>query len=73
MAETKKPGKNPKIIQVFFDGMGQISGVLYDNGRVFLWNWTKWPYSGDGKDRVGEGYWAELTYPDLNAIDKQKA
>jgi hypothetical protein len=59
-----KSPKAPKIVEVFTDQEGSISGVLYSDGRVFLWNWKKRPNEFD-KNPFGEGYWAELTYPDL--------
>jgi hypothetical protein len=62
--ESKKPVKKPKIIQVLTDKDGLLAGVLYDNGRVFLWNWKKRPNQFD-KNPLGEGYWGELTYPNL--------
>ena len=43
------------------DSVGLLSGVLYSNGRVFLYTYTKLP---DGKNS-GEGFWAEMAYPDL--------
>jgi hypothetical protein len=42
-------------------GDGYLTGVLYSNGRVFFWTYTKLP---QGKDN-GEGFWAEIAYPDL--------
>jgi hypothetical protein len=48
--KSKKPV--PKIVQVMTDSVGLLSGVLYSNGRVFLWTFTKPP---EGKD-PGEGF-----------------
>jgi hypothetical protein len=61
--EPKKPGKKPKIIQVLINNNG-LFGVLYDNGRVFFWNWTRLADPFDA-NKKGEGYWGELTYPKL--------
>jgi hypothetical protein len=60
MAEKKPPA--PKIIQVMTTDHGRLVGVLYANGRVFFWTYTKLP---EGKG-AGEGFWAEMAYPDLN-------
>jgi len=57
-----KAPKKPKIVQVIGDMDGRLAGILYDNGRVFLWNWTT----------DDEGTWAELTYPDLEAIHQNQ-
>ena len=62
---AKRTAKQPKITQVLTDNQGYLIGVLYDNGRVFLWNYTKFP-SKHLQD-MGEGYWSELNYP--NEID----
>ena len=61
--EPKKPGKSPKIIHVFTGKDGSLAGVLYSDGRVFLWNYTRLPNQYDCPS--GEGYWGELTYPNL--------
>jgi hypothetical protein len=61
---VKRPPKKPKIIQVITDNQGYLIGVLYDNGRVFLWNYTKFP--NKGLQDMGEGVWSELNYPNLN-------
>jgi hypothetical protein len=61
MPDKKSPA--PKIIQVMTDVDSALAGVLYSNGRVFLWTYTKPP---EGKD-PGEGFWAEMAYPELNA------
>jgi hypothetical protein len=64
MPDEKLPGKKspaPKIVQVMTYGDGYLTGVLYSNGRVFFWTYTKLP---QGKDN-GEGFWAEIAYPDL--------
>jgi hypothetical protein len=57
MPDKKSPA--PKIVQVMTTSEGLISGVLYSNGRVFLWTWTD--------VMKGQDQWAELLYPDLNA------
>ena len=68
MAESgypaKRTAKQPKIVQVVADNQGYLIGVVYDNGRVFLWNYTKFP-SRSLQD-AGEGYWSELNYPNLD-------
>jgi hypothetical protein len=62
MADEKRLNKlGPKIVQVMTDSVGLLSGVLYSNGRVFLYTYTKLP---DGKN-PGEGFWAEMAYPEL--------
>jgi hypothetical protein len=60
---AKRAGKKPKITQVITDNQGYLIGVLYDNGRVFLWNYTKFP--SKAIQDAGEGYWSELNYPRL--------
>jgi hypothetical protein len=50
----------PKIVQVCVDRTGDISSILYSDGRVFLFR-----YTGVSATGVMEGYWAELTYPNL--------
>jgi hypothetical protein len=62
--ESKKPVKKPKIIQVITRKDGLIAGVLYDNGRAFLWTYTKKP-NPFSENAAGEGYWSELSYPQL--------
>jgi hypothetical protein len=48
----------PKISQVMTAADGSLAGVLYSNGRVFLWYYT---------DKMnGMGFWKEMVYPDLN-------
>jgi hypothetical protein len=69
--ESKKPVKKPKILQVFTGKDGLLAGVVYDNGRVFLWTYTKTPNQYDCP--VGEGYWGELTYPSLEEISVKPA
>jgi hypothetical protein len=59
----KRAGKKPKITQVITDNQGYLIGVLYDNGRVFLWNYTKFP--SKSLQDMGEGVWSELNYPNL--------
>jgi hypothetical protein len=49
----------PKIVQVCMTHDGRISSVLYDNGRVFLFQYTHDP-SGT---HFGEGVWEELKPP----------
>lgn len=61
---AKRTAKQPKIVQVVADNQGYLIGIVYDNGRVFLWNYTKFP-SRSLQD-AGEGYWSELNYPNLN-------
>jgi hypothetical protein len=56
----------PKIIQVFTDMPGTPMGVLYNDGRVFLWHWTKKPDEYD-KNPLGKGYWSEMIYPTVTA------
>jgi hypothetical protein len=63
-APKPRPTKKPKIVQFATDANGTIRTVLYSDGRVFLWNWKKRPNEFD-KNPFGEGYWAELSYPDL--------
>ena len=60
----KKTRRKAKIIQVFTNKDGVLTGVLYDDGRVFFWNWKKYPNQFDENPR-GEGYWGELMYPNL--------
>ncbi len=60
---AKRKPKPPKIIRLVSDNQGYLISVLYDNGRAFLWNYTKFP-SKHLQD-LGEGYWSELTYPNL--------
>ena len=68
MAESgypaKRTAKQPKIVQVVADNQGYLIGVVYDNGRVFLWNYSTFP-SRSLQD-AGEGYWSELTYPNFD-------
>jgi hypothetical protein len=63
MATPKKPAK---IVQVCMTHDGRVASVLYDDGRVFLYVYTSEPF---GKN-PGEGYWAELTYPDTKVAKK---
>jgi len=52
----KKPA--PRIVQVMTAADGSLAGVLYSNGRAFLWYYT---------DKMeGKGVWVEMAYPDLN-------
>jgi hypothetical protein len=60
------PKKKPKIVQVCMTHDGRIASLLYDDGRVFLYTYTREPV---GKI-PGEGFWAELTYPDTK-VEKQ--
>jgi len=62
--ESKKPSKKPKIIQVFTGKDGLLAGVVYNDGRVFLWTYTKTPNQYEPHP-CGEGYWEELTYPEF--------
>jgi hypothetical protein len=39
-------------------------GVMYDNGRCFVFTYTKKPNSF-GENPAGEGYWSEIPHPDL--------
>lgn len=64
---AKRTAKQPKIVQVVADNQGYLIGVVYDNGRVFLWNYTRFP-SRSLQD-AGEGYWSELNYPNLDTSD----
>jgi hypothetical protein len=61
-----KPKKKPKIVQVNTTHDGRIASVLYDDGRVFVYTHTREPVGG----RPGEGFWAELTYPDTKVETK---
>jgi len=63
IAPEKKRKAKPKIIQLMTGAHG-LAGVLYDNGRVFLWNWTKAPNQFE-KEPQGEGFWGELKYPEV--------
>jgi hypothetical protein len=63
MPDKKSPA--PKIIQVMTDKDGRLSGVLYSNGRVFLWTWTLNPSTSTSATDKGWGFWAEIAYPDL--------
>jgi hypothetical protein len=54
---AKRTARKPKIIQVVADNQGYLIGVVYDNGRVFLWNYSTFP-SRSLQD-AGEGYWSE--------------
>ena len=63
MADKKTPEKKSKIIQVITTDHGRLVGVLYANGRVFFWTYTKLP---EGKE-PGEGFWSEMTYPNLDS------
>ena len=60
------PKKKPKIVQVCMTHDGRVSSVLYDDGRVFLFTYTHDAYGMN----AGEGFWAELTYPDTK-VEKQ--
>ena len=60
---AKRKPKPPKIIQLVTDNQGYLIGVLYENGRAFLWNYTKFP--NKHLQDLGEGYWSELSYPNL--------
>jgi hypothetical protein len=61
--KPKSHKTKPQIIQVFTGKDGLLAGVLYDNGRVFLWNWKQLPNQFEDNP-MGEGYWGELKYPD---------
>jgi hypothetical protein len=66
--ESKKPAsapaKKPKIVQFATDPTGYITTVLYNDGRIFIWNWTRHPDSF-APNPYGEGTWGELEYPPL--------
>jgi hypothetical protein len=64
--KPKKPAS--KIVQVMTNGEGLLVGVLYANGRVFLWTYTIKPDPFEKKS--GEGYWAEMSYPNLKQTEK---
>jgi hypothetical protein len=53
----------PKIVQVCMTHDGRIASVLYDDGRVFLYAYTKDPIGED----LGKGFWSELNYPELKS------
>jgi hypothetical protein len=57
MATPKKPAK---IIQVCMTHDGRLASVLYNDGRVFLYTYTKEPIGS----YFGEGFFSELQYPD---------
>jgi len=61
MATPKK--KLAKIVQVCMTHDGRIASVLYDDGRVFFFTYTRDPVGRN----PGEGFWAELSYPDTKA------
>jgi len=51
MPDKETPEKKSKIIQVITTDHGRLLGVLYANGRVFFWTYTKLP----GEKEPGEG------------------
>jgi hypothetical protein len=64
--ESKKAAKKPKIVQFATNGSGFITTILYSDGRIFIWNWTKLPDTFSANP-YGEGSWGELQYPPLNS------
>jgi hypothetical protein len=58
--------KPPKIVQVCMTHDGRIASLLYNDGRVFLYTYTKEPIGA----YPGEGFWAELRYPDAKVEKK---
>jgi len=57
----------PRIIQVCMTHDGRVASVLYDDGRAFLFQYTKDP---SGRD-FGEGVWTELNYPKFHSRTKR--
>jgi hypothetical protein len=51
MPDKETPEKKSKIVQVITTDHGRLVGVLYANGRVFFWTYTKLP----GEKEPGEG------------------
>ncbi len=66
-----KASKKAKIVHVIPGTAGPVGGVLYDDGRVFLFTYTKAPNPYDGQNPGGEGIWYEMIYPDLTAFDQR--
>jgi len=60
------PKKKPKIIQVCMTHDGRMSSLLYDDGRVFIYTYTDEPIGMN----LGQGFWAELSYPDTKVVNK---
>ncbi len=60
-----KSNKKPKIVQFGTDANGSIRMILYSDGRLFIWNWTKLPDIYNKTNPYGEGYWGEIQYPKL--------
>jgi hypothetical protein len=66
-----KTTKKPKIIRVFPGKEVSLGGVIYDDGRVFLFTYTKTPNVFDRENPAGEGFWSEMIYPDLAAFEQK--
>jgi hypothetical protein len=45
---------------------GRVASLLYDDGRVFVFNYTTLPFGNN----AGQGFWFELTYPDTKVANK---
>jgi hypothetical protein len=70
------PKKTPKkrkatIISAFPGTDGPLGGVVYSDGRVLLFTYTKQPNKFD-KNPSGEGFWSELNYPDLDKVKESR-
>lgn len=66
----QKRVRTPKPIQFIPGKDGPLGGLLYDDGRAFLFTYTKLP--NQFRDNpAGEGFWSEIVYPDLT-IPKEK-
>jgi hypothetical protein len=63
MAKPKIPAK---VVQVCMTHDGRVASLLYDNGRVFVFNYTTLPFGNN----AGKGFWFELTYPDTKVVNK---
>jgi hypothetical protein len=62
--EPTKAPKKAKIVQFATDPTGYITAILYNDGRIFIWNWTKRP-DPFSSNPYGEGNWGEVAYPDV--------